>query len=113
MLGYLLRRLGLAAVTIFAITLVTFTILHLPPGDFVDAYAAQSAASGTAISAAEADALRQTYGLNQQLYIQYVKWLSMVGSGNFGRSFEYGRPVGTATPELAYSTTITSDSCPR
>jgi peptide/nickel transport system permease protein len=93
MLTYLLRRLGLAAITIFAITLVTFTILQLPPGDFVTAYAAQAAASGSSISAAEADALRQAYGLNQPLWVQYVKWLSLVASGDFGRSFEYGRPV--------------------
>jgi peptide/nickel transport system permease protein len=72
---------------------VTFTILQLPPGDFVTAYAAQAAASGSSISAAEADALRQAYGLNQPLWVQYVKWLSLVASGDFGRSFEYGRPV--------------------
>src|SRR3954447_23960338 len=93
MLTYLLRRLGLASITIFAITIVTFIILHLPPGDFVDAYAAQAAVSGTAISAAEADALRLAYGLNQPLWMQYFKWLGLVASGNFGRSFEYGRPV--------------------
>ena len=40
MLTYLLRRLVLAAITVFAITVVTFIILHLPPGDFVSAYAA-------------------------------------------------------------------------
>jgi len=91
MLTYLARRLVLAAITTFAITLVTFVILHLPPGDFVSAYAAQASASGTAISAAEADALRLAYGLNQPLWVQYWKWLAMVASGNFGRSFEYGR----------------------
>lgn len=93
MLAYLLRRLGLAAITIFAITLVTFTILQLPPGDFVDAYVASASAAGSSISVAEADALRAAYGLNQPLYVQYFKWLTLVGSGDFGRSFEYGRPV--------------------
>ncbi len=93
MLTYIARRLVLAAITVFAITLVTFAILHLPPVDFVSAYAAQAAASGSAISAAEADAMRLAYGLNQPLYVQYWKWIAMVASGNFGRSFEYGRPV--------------------
>jgi ABC-type dipeptide/oligopeptide/nickel transport system permease component len=74
-LAYLARRLVLAAITTFAITVVTFIILHLPPVDFVTAYAAQAAASGTAISAAEADAMRLAYGLNQPLYVQYWKWL--------------------------------------
>src|ERR1700733_7688007 len=93
MLNYLARRLVLAGITIFAITLVTFAILHLPPVDFVTAYAAQAAASGSSISAAEADAMRLAYGLNQPLYVQYWKWIAMVAHGNFGRSFEYGRPV--------------------
>jgi peptide/nickel transport system permease protein len=92
-LTYLLRRLGLAVITVLAITVVTFIIMHLPPVDFVTAYAAQAAASGSAISPAEADAMRLAYGLNQPLWVQYWKWMSMVASGNFGRSFEYGRPV--------------------
>jgi peptide/nickel transport system permease protein len=93
MLSYLLRRLALAAVTVWAITVVTFIILQLPPGDFVDAYVAQASAMGTAISAAEAAALRHAYGLDQSIWVQYWKWLSLVAQGDFGQSFEYGRPV--------------------
>lgn len=93
MLGYLIRRLGLAVMTVWAITVVTFIIMQLPPGDFVDAYMAQSAAMGTAISAAEAAAMRHAYGLDQSIWVQYAKWLSLVAHGNFGLSFEYGRPV--------------------
>jgi peptide/nickel transport system permease protein len=108
MLPYLLRRLVLAAVTIVAITLVTFGILHLPPVDFVTAYAAQAAASGTSISAAEADAMRLAYGLNQPLWVQYWKWLSMVSVGDFGRSFEYGRPVTEVIGDRLWLTVLLS-----
>jgi peptide/nickel transport system permease protein len=108
MLAYLLRRLGLAAITIAAITIVTFGILHLPPVDFVTAYAAQAAASGSAISAAEADAMRLAYGLNQPLWVQYWKWLSMVAVGNFGRSFEYGRPVTEVIGDRLWLTVLLS-----
>ncbi len=108
MLAYLLRRLGLAAITIFAITLVTFVILQLPPGDFVTAYAAQATATGTSISAAEADALRLAYGLNQPLYIQYFRWLGLVASGDFGRSFEYGRPVTEVIGDRLWLTVLLS-----
>ena len=93
MLAYLARRLGLAVITVWAITVVTFIIMQLPPGDFVDAYMAQSAAMGSAISAAEAAAMRHAYGLDQSVWVQYVKWLSLVMHGEFGISFEYGRPV--------------------
>jgi peptide/nickel transport system permease protein len=108
LLSYLAHRLVLAAITIFAITLVTFGILHLPPVDFVTAYAAQAAASGNAISAAEADALRLAYGLNQPLYVQYWKWLSVVATGDFGRSFEYGRPVIEVIGDRLWLTIILS-----
>ena len=108
MLTYLAHRLVLAAITLFAITIVTFIILHLPPVDFVTAYAAQAAASGTAISPAEADAMRQAYGLNQPLYVQYWKWLAMVASGNFGRSFEYGRPVTEVIGDRLWLTILLS-----
>jgi peptide/nickel transport system permease protein len=64
-LAYIIRRLFLAAITIVAVSVVTFIIIQLPPGDFVDAYVAQAAAMGSAISAAEAEALRQAYGLDQ------------------------------------------------
>ncbi len=108
MLNYLARRLVLAAITTLAITVVTFAILHLPPVDFVTAYAAQAAASGTAISAAEADAMRLAYGLNQPLWVQYWKWLAMVASGNFGRSFEYGRPVTEVIGDRLWLTILLS-----
>jgi peptide/nickel transport system permease protein len=93
MLAYLLRRLLLALVTIWAITVVTFVIIQLPPGDFVDAYVAQSAAMGSAITMEEAAALRQAYGLDEPLLVQYVKWVSLIARGEFGVSFEFGRPV--------------------
>jgi len=107
-LAYLLRRLGLAAITIFAITLVTFIILQLPPGDFVSAYVASASAAGSSISAAEADALREAYGLNQPLYVQYFKWLGLIASGDFGRSFEYGRPVVEVIGDRLWLTVLLS-----
>jgi ABC-type microcin C transport system permease subunit YejB len=108
MLTYILRRLGLAAITVVAITIVTFGILHLPPVDFVTAYAAQAAASGSSISAAEADAMRLAYGLNEPLWVQYWKWLAMVATGNFGRSFEYGRPVTEVIGDRLWLTVLLS-----
>jgi peptide/nickel transport system permease protein len=107
-LTYLARRLVLAAITTVAITFVTFGILHLPPVDFVTAYAAQAAAQGSSISAAEADAMRLAYGLNQPLYVQYWKWIWMVLHGDFGRSFEYGRPVTEVIGDRLWLTVLLS-----
>jgi peptide/nickel transport system permease protein len=108
MLNYLLRRLGLAVITVWAITVVTFIILQLPPGDFVDAYVAQASAVGTAISAEEATALRHAYGLDQSLWVQYFKWLNLVAHGQFGQSFEYGRPVTEVIGDRLWLTILLS-----
>ena len=108
MLAYLLRRLLLAAVTIWAITVVTFVVIQLPPGDFVDAYVAQSAAMGSAITMEEAAALRQAYGLDQPLLVQYVKWLSLISRGEFGVSFEFGRPVTEVIGDRLWLTILLS-----
>ena len=108
MLAYLIRRLGLAIVTIWAITVVTFVIIQLPPGDFVDAYIAQSAAMGSAITQAEADALRQAYGLDQPVFVQYFKWLGMIPRGEFGLSFEFGRPVTEVIGDRLWLTIVLS-----
>ena len=93
MIAYLARRLVLTLITVWAITIVTFIIIQLPPGDFVDAYVAQASAMGTSISLAEAEAMRQAYGLDQPIWVQYVKWVSLIAQGQFGLSFEFGRPV--------------------
>ena len=108
MLTYLARRLVLALITTWAITVVTFIIMQLPPGDFVDAYVSQSSAMGSSISAAEADAMRQAYGLNQPFYIQYLKWMSFVARGELGLSFEYGRPVTEVIGDRLWLTIILS-----
>ena len=109
MLTYLARRLVLAAITIFAITLVTFGILHLPPVDFVTAYAAQAATQGTLISAAEADAMRLAYGLNQPLWVQYWKWIAMVAQRRFWPLVRVRPPGyrGHRRPTVAHHAAVT------
>ena len=108
MLTYLLRRLLLAVITVWAITVVTFVILQLPPGDFVDAYVAQASAMGSAISAAEAASLRHAYGLDQSYLVQYVKWLNLILHGEFGTSFEYSRPVTEVIGDRLWLTMVLS-----
>ena len=93
MIAFITRRLLLGLVTIWLISVVSFAIIQLPPGDFVDAYIAQLASSGSAVSAEEAEALRKLYGLGQPFYIQYGKWIARVVVGDFGESMEWRRPV--------------------
>ena len=108
MLAYLIRRLLLAVLTVLAITVVTFVIIQLPPGDFVDAYIAQSSAMGSAISMEEASALRVAYGLDEPMIVQYGKWLSLMARGEFGQSFEFGRPVAEVIGDRLWLTIVIS-----
>jgi len=91
-ISYILRRFGLALITIWAISVVSFVIIQLPPGDFVDTYITNLAASGSAVNAAEAQLLREQYGLDKPIWIQYWKWIAKIAVGDFGMSMEWGRP---------------------
>lgn len=93
MLAYLLRRLLLALFTVWAISVLSFVIIQLPPGDYVDAYIAQMASTGSVVTQQEAENLRLQYGLDQPIYVQYAKWLGLALQGNFGMSMEWRRPV--------------------
>lgn len=93
MAAYLARRLMLAVLTCMFISVATFAIIHLPPGDYVSSYVAQMAASGSSMTQEEADVLRHQYGLDQPLAVQYLKWISLALQGNFGMSMEWHRSV--------------------
>lgn len=93
MLGYILRRALIAVGTVWVISMIAFAIIQLPPGDYVSAYVAQLVVTGTVISQEEAENLRRQYGLDQPIYVQYVKWLLLTLQGNFGLSMEWGLPV--------------------
>src|SRR5215210_6603035 len=93
MIGYLIRRAILALFTVWAISVLSFAIIQLPPGDYVDAYIAQLSATGSVVTKQEAENLRVQYGLDQPIYVQYLKWMGLVVQGNFGMSMEWQRPV--------------------
>ncbi|MGE5619230.1 MAG: ABC transporter permease [Sphingomonadaceae bacterium] len=93
MLAYIVQRLILAILTTLAVSVLSFAIIQLPPGDYVTSYIAQMSASGSMVSEAEAEALRLQYGLDQPIHVQYLKWMGLIAQGNFGMAMEWGRPV--------------------
>lgn len=108
MAAYVLRRLLLAVITVWAITVISFVIIQLPPGDFVDAYIAQLSATGSIVSMEQAEALRQLYGLDQPVYVQYAKWMSRILRGDFGQAMEWGRPVSEVIGDRLWLTIVIS-----
>jgi peptide/nickel transport system permease protein len=107
-IAYVSRRLILALVTIWAISVISYAIIQLPPGDFVDSYIANLSASGSMVSAQEADAMREQYGLNRPIWVQYWKWISRVVRGDFGMSMEWNRPVTEVIGDRIWLTIVIS-----
>lgn len=94
MTTYIIRRILLMIPALLVISFVSFGIIVLPPGDFLTTYVIQLAATGTRVSAATLDSLREAYGIGQPFYIQYWKWISQILlEGDFGMSFEWNQPV--------------------
>jgi peptide/nickel transport system permease protein len=86
---YLLRRLGVSALLIVGVTLVTFVLTNLVPGDPVAANLGQRAAENPATVAA----YRAHYGLDRPLPVQYVTYLGNLVQGDLGESQQTHRPV--------------------
>jgi peptide/nickel transport system permease protein len=108
MLIYLVRRLILAVVTCAAISVLTFVIIRLPPGDFVDAYIANLTASGSTVTAQQAQAMRHEYGLDRPAYLQYERWMVHVMRGDFGVSMLFRRPVAQVIGDRLWLTMAVS-----
>jgi peptide/nickel transport system permease protein len=92
-LRYIGRRLAIGVLTIFVVSLLAFIIIQLPPGDFTTTYIARLSEAGTSSGAEEAARLREAYGIDQPIFVQYFKWISHVVRGDFGMSFDWDRPV--------------------
>ncbi|MBI5303228.1 MAG: ABC transporter permease [Chloroflexi bacterium] len=94
MVTYIIRRLLAMIPTLFLVSLCAFIIIRLPPGDFMDRFAANVGTSGSSLDQATIENLRHQYGLDQPAYLQYVTWIAGFTHGDFGYSLQYKRPVG-------------------
>lgn len=108
MLSYLLRRLLYMIASLLVMTVVSFTIIQLPPGDFLTTKVAELRSGGTMVDQAMMAALEKEYGLGQPIYVQYLKWMWNILHGNFGRSFAWGVPVSKIIWERLSLTLIIS-----
>ena len=95
MLRYIVYRIVLMIPTVFFISVISFIIIQLPPGDFLTSYVAGITARGESIDEATIQALRNAYGLGQPMHVQYIKWMSGVLRGDFGLSFTWNVSVSS------------------
>ncbi|NMB00666.1 MAG: ABC transporter permease [Firmicutes bacterium] len=93
MMKYIARRLLIAIPMLIAISIVSFVVIKLPPGDYLTNLIQERRNSGRPMDLAEIDRYERRYGLNEPTYKQYLKWVSGFPKGDFGQSFEHERPV--------------------
>ena len=112
MFQYIVRRSLWMIATLFAVSLVAFIIIQLPPGDFATSYVSGLAAAGANVQQDELDTLRATYGLDEPVLVQYGKWMwSILSRGDFGLSFSYKMPVSAIVWERVWLTAGVSLLC--
>jgi peptide/nickel transport system permease protein len=99
MSSYLLRRLFMSLLVLLGVSILTFLMIHLVPGDPVVAMAGRQAVSAETI-----EALREELGLNDPLPVQYWHYISQVVQGDLGQSIRSKRPVTEAIAEQLPST---------
>ncbi|WP_172294261.1 ABC transporter permease [Pseudoruegeria sp. HB172150] len=111
MLRFIGRRILQVIPTLIIISIVSFVIIQLPPGDYLDTLAATMAEQGDTIDRELMAALEKRYGLGDPVYVQYWKWITgIVTRGDFGMSFEWGRPVSQLIWDRFWFTLIISIS---
>ena len=100
MFRYILRRIAAVVPILFGVSIVCFSFIHLAPGDAITALVGDNA------SAEVLERMRQAYGYDQPLPLQYLRWLGMVLSGNLGTSIMTGRSVLSEIGPAAAHTAI-------
>ena len=103
MLSYTIRRLLIMIPTLLVISFVTFSIIKLPPGDFLSNQLAELKSQGDSAALEKIEFLRKQYGLDKPFVEQYAVWVGLwpgekgfsgLLQGDWGWSFEYDLPVG-------------------
>ncbi len=93
MVNYIIKRVIHMFFILFVISIISFVLIKLPPGDYLATYISHMQVTGAQIDQECIEILRTQYGLDQPTYIQYGKWMWQVLQGNFGWSFYWKQPV--------------------
>ncbi|GBD43232.1 Dipeptide transport system permease protein DppB [bacterium HR40] len=108
MLRYVVHRIVMMVPTLLLISVVTFVVIQLPPGDFLSTKLAEMESQGEAIRIEKIEYLRRMYGLDRPVWEQYLYWLWGLAHGDLGWSFEYDRPVTEVIGDRLFLTFLVS-----
>lgn len=99
MLRFLLQRLGQTIFVVFGVSIIVFSLIHLTPGDPVDALFA-----GENVTSEQKQEYREQLGLDRPLPEQYVSFAAGAAQGDLGTSIRRGVPVSTTISETLPAT---------
>lgn len=105
---YIVKRILTMIPTLFLISILVFTIIELPPGDYFESYVAELRALGEQADLTEIEILRERYGFDQPQYVRYLRWVGGMMHGDFGYSFEYRLPVSEVVGDRLWLTVVLS-----
>ncbi|MCO5072387.1 MAG: ABC transporter permease [Rhizobiaceae bacterium] len=108
MLRYIIWRIAAMVPTLVLISMLVFTIIELPPGDYFESYAAELRAQGENADMDRLNQLRAEYGFDKPAYIRYFYWVGGMLHGDFGYSFEYELPVSDVVGDRLWLTILVS-----
>src|SRR5580704_9179253 len=108
MFGYIIRRILIMIPTLIAISIVIFTIINLPPGDYFSTYIAELQSQGEAADLVKIQFLMQQYGFDRPLWEQYLYWVGGLLQGDLGYSFAYNLPVTQVVGDRLFLTFVVS-----
>lgn len=108
MLGYIVHRILIMIPTLIAISVVIFTIINLPPGNYFTTYMAELQSSGESADLAKMEFLEREYGFDRPLWQQYLYWAGGLLHGDMGYSFAYDLPVNKVVGDRMLLTAVVS-----
>jgi peptide/nickel transport system permease protein len=108
MWGYILRRILIMIPTLFITSVLIFTIIELPPGDYFESYVAELQAMGEQVDEDRLQFLREEYGFDKHPVERYFDWILGWFVGDFGYSFAYELPVNEVVGDRLFLTVLVS-----
>ena len=119
MLTYTIHRIMIMIPTLFAISILVFIIIQLPPGDFLSNQIAELRAQGESVAMEKIEFLREQYGFDKPMIEQYAIWVGMwpgangfsgLLQGDLGWAFEQELPVADVVGDRVWLTFVVSFS---
>ena len=107
--SYIGRRLFYMVLLMMMLSFVAFSVIQLPPGDWIDQFIYYMERFGVTLDESAIEALNKRWGFKDPFYVQYYKWITnIIFRGDFGESAAYNKPVADLIGERIFLSIVLS-----